>query len=386
MNAQDFRTVADRATTIEGRRDRRLAEVHDRITRAGRRRQFAAVAASVIAVVLALGAVTGVVALLDPDASAPPATPPTPTPTVVESPSVRKLTWATGNTIHWGERTIDVGAEVWELEATDDGVVFGGGCDHSERRGTCTSLWFTDGSDTFRIGTATGNAVRGVDIDFSAAGSTVVWSADPNEEGTDPENGAYVAYDTGARREVGRFGSAQSATLAVLDDAVYWLPDRSWCATRVRETGQCDRYQSVMRFDVATGSQVRITAAAYETYRRSGPRVFETTDNSGIGTHGLVLVNTIAFVRQGDWLVPDDHNGDTTTAKVPSTGQSVRRLRLPAGFTDVDWFPMFMWLDDDRVAVSADQEGILVCRLTSGQCRVANTGRGGLITGFRARG
>ena len=90
MNAEDFKALADRASTIEGRRGDRLVEVHDRIRRTGRRRQFVAVTASAIAVVLALTAGTAILALTDHDRT-PPANPPKPTdtPSVVEAPSVR---------------------------------------------------------------------------------------------------------------------------------------------------------------------------------------------------------------------------------------------------------------------------------------------------------
>src|SRR5687768_14706042 len=126
MNGADLRSLAERASTVEGRQADRLAEVHARI-RAARRRRTAAASAGAGVLVLAL--VLGVSALSrSEDRSQEPAQTPTPTPSptsVVDNPdSLRPLTYAVGATIHYGEQTIDVGDFVHFLDVTDNGVVF----------------------------------------------------------------------------------------------------------------------------------------------------------------------------------------------------------------------------------------------------------------------
>ena len=78
--------------------------------------------------------------------TSPPSAAKTPDPS--ESTAVddgRPLVYAAGSTIHYGDKTVDVGRIVDFVEATDDGVVYVTENDH--RR-----LWFTDGSFHKRIG------------------------------------------------------------------------------------------------------------------------------------------------------------------------------------------------------------------------------------------
>jgi hypothetical protein len=61
------------------------------------------------------------------------------------------------------------------------------------------------------------------------------------------------------------------------------------------------------------------------------------------------------------------------------------RLRLAAGYDDVDSFPMVMWLDDDRVVLQADNhESLLVCRLPAGRCHTVV--KGPVLADFSGRG
>jgi hypothetical protein len=396
VNAEDFKALADRAATVEGRRDHRLVEVHDRIQRANRRRQSATVAASVIAVVLALTTGAAIVALTDNDRT-PPANPPRPTdtPTVVDAPSVRRLTYAEGRTIHWGDRTIDVGGEVGNVGATDDGVVFtrsGPGQESSNCNvgpGCFGALWFTDGSTTVRIGHASGTRIRGYQVEFSTAGSTVVWfEPDSNARTLNPAygvGGEYVVYDTGERREVARFGSGQSHIQGVYDDYVYWTPDdKRWCLDFSRYYPPCRRYKGIMRLDASTGIQTEVPWAAYMSDRRSRPRMFSRPIRGEANTPGPVYDDTINFLREGNHLVADDGGGVVVTARVASTGEPVR-LRLATGYPEVDDFFMIAWLDDNRVALQADNDNsLLVCRLPSGLCRTVV--KGPVLADFGGRG
>lgn len=370
MTPQDLKVLAERASTVEGRSGTRLDEVRSRIQASRRRRQYGAVGATVVAVVLALTTGVGLLALTDPDRTPPaePAPRPTATPGVPEdkAPSVRRLTYATGDTIHHGDRVIDVGGKVEDVTAPDDGVVFirGGteltrACRNYPVTGGCDALWFTDGSDVVRIGTVFGTVIRGFRIE-------------------------YVVYDTGERREVARFGSANSHIQGVYDDYVYWIPDdATWCPDFAKYYGVCRRYQGMMRLEASTGIQTEVSLAAYRADRRSRPRAFTRPIRGEANAPGPVYDESIGFLREGNRLVVDDGGGHAMSVRVARTGEPVW-LRLPAGFRDVDWFPMFMWLDDDRVAVTADEKDILVCRLSTGRCRVAVTGAP--LTGFGGRG
>ncbi len=85
MNSEDLRSLAERAETIEGRQADRLAEVHDRIRTAQRRRATAAsvgLAGLVLALIVGFSALTG-----STERSQDPVEPPTPTPTPTETES-----------------------------------------------------------------------------------------------------------------------------------------------------------------------------------------------------------------------------------------------------------------------------------------------------------
>lgn len=390
MNAEDFRALADRAATIEGRRDDRLVEVHDRIRRAGRRRQLVAVTASAIAVVLAMTAGVGLLALTDND-SPPPAKPaprPTSTPRAPDNAeSVRRVTYATGDKIHWGDRVIDVDSEVTGVAATDDGVVFVRGgvklataCRFEAVSGGCGELLFTDGSDIIQIGRVFGTGVRGYRIEVSSAGSTVVWfEPAPDERGrnsTYRERGEYVVYDTGKRREVARFGSPDSDLKGVYDDYLYWIPDvEAQCLDFSKYYQECRRYDRVTRLETSTGVQTQVAWARFASDRGSRPRMFVVPIRGEANTPGPVYDERIGFGREGDRLVADDGGGAAATVRLARTGEPLR-LRLPAGYhDDVESFFFEMWLDDDRFVLSADnREDMLTCRLSSGRCRLAARG------------
>lgn len=399
MNAEDFRALTDRASTIEGRRDDRLVEVHDRIRRAGRRRQLVAVTASAIAVVLALTAGVGLLALTDSDRTPPakPAPRPTSTPSVPDSaPSARRVTYSSGDTVHWGNRVFDVGSRVWNVAATDDGAVFirdqsgePEGCFIPKRNDRCNTLWFADESGVASIGTVYGSVVRGYRLELSSAGSTLVWfEPSPEDQGNGSgytEKGEYVVYDTAAGREVTRFGSASSHLLGVYDDYVYWIPDdKAWCLDYAEYYGTCRRFRGVMRLETSTGTRTEVTVAAYEADRRSRPRMFTRPIRGEANTPGPVFDESISFLHQGKRLVADDGGGGVGAARVASTGAPVR-LRLPEGYADVDAFFAVAWLDDDRVVLQADNDNsLLVCRLPNGRCHTVV--KGPVLADFAGRG
>ena len=391
MNPENLKVLAERAATVEGRPVERLDQVHARIRRARRRRQVGAVVTAVVAVVLALTVGVGLLAVTRPDRT-PPATPaprPTVAPRVIdeEGPSVRRLTYATGHKIHWGDRVIDVDGEVGNVTATDDGVVFTR--DGPGESGNCNApqscfgaLWFTDGSGIVRIGRASGSWVRGYQVQFSSAGSMVVWfEPDPDARSLNPAygvGGEYVAYDTGQRREAGRFGSGRSAIVAVLDDDVYWLPDSRQC---VDFYGECLRFKGhAMRFEASTGRQVPVSWSSYRAVRSDSARTLVSPQLEEIAEGTVVTPahpqpkfnNGFGFRREGNRLIGDDGTIDVVV-RLARTGAPLR-LRVPADYTASDYFTITQWLDDDRVVLSAsDADDLLVCRVPSGRCRLAVT-------------
>ena len=354
-----------------------------------RRRRLSAVAAVTVAVV----AVVGGALLAGPGTheAAPPGDPELATSApddrgsddVTTSDAHRLLTYAVGTTIYWGDRTIDVaeqapGRSVQRLsldylDATDHGVVFVTGPRPRRDQGEVivpagpSAIWFTDGSAPVRIGVTSGNAVRGFAIASSAAGSTLAW-ADP---GTPGRAGRLVVYDTGRMTEVARFGDPSAAPLAVYDDVVYWAPAGSPCLPAGWGwPSECHGSRPVMRFDTDSGRQSRVSVADFDADRRSRPGLL--TGPSGPERRGGLFAR---FVSDG-WrlLATGDEPGDRFTPTVALTGRPVR-LRLPSRDREPSDRALTQWLDADRVVLagtdSADGTDLLVCRLSTGSCRLA---------------
>lgn len=397
MTPEGLRVLAEHADSVVGRPGTRLDEVHGRIARA-RQRRHGLVGAAVVVVVLALAAGLVLLALTGPEESGPvqpnPAPTSTPGPTLtgrVEQPSVRRLTYARGHRIHWGDTVIDVGQTVQGVRATDDGVVFVRGNDACPYQVACRTLWFTDGTDTVRMGVTTGSWIRGFNVWFGAAGSIVVWSeASPDhlDDAYAPTD-EYVVYDTSLRREVGRFGSARTWMLAVGDGSVFWLPRWRQC---VDFYGECTSFTGeAYRFDTATGRQVPVSWATYWAVRASWSRTLMSPQIEEIGD-GTVVKPPVADPKLGDSagfrLVGDRLAGDDgtvpVTVRLARTGEPLR-LRVPRGFGADGPIEIAQWLDDDHVVMGAqDPDVLLVCRLPDGQCRPAVEGR--VIGGFGGRG
>jgi hypothetical protein len=363
-----------------------------------RRRRATAVAA--VAAVVA--AVLSAAVLLAPGArlaAPPPAHDRTHAPddgdTVETRPASRLLTYSVGTVIHWGDRTIDVGqvargrqprrTSLDYLDATDDGVVFITGPqlkrDESGQLGIgygASAVWFTDGSTPVRIGTTSGSAVRGFGIGTSLSGSTLAWK-EPGDESSetlaDPF-GPVVVYDTGQKREVARFGGADAEVLTVYDDVVYWSSGDAPCA--IRSDFGCYRPRWVMRFEKASGLQAQVGWADYEADRRSRPGVLTGPYVGDARVEGPVSYEFIGFVRRGGRLFADGGEpGAVFTPTVALTGRPVR-LRMPAGDRTSDALAISQWLDADRVVLvaphsysGADGTELLVCRLSTGGCRLA---------------
>jgi len=357
-----------------------------------RRRRLAAVAAVTAAVVAVVGG--AVLASQGARQSAPAPARPDPKntdpDTVQTGPAARLLTYAVGTTVHWGDRTIDVGRQAnrspgWGrlvdfVDATDDGAVLVTG--QAPVRDAAgwgfpsgpAAVWFTDGSAPVRIGTTSGSRVRGFEIAPTAAGSTLAW-IDP---GTKTAPGAVVVYDTGQMKELARLGNADAVPLAVYDDVVYWSPDGSACE-RYLPSGAaygCPPTARVMRFETVSGRQSLVSTADYDADRRGRPGLLTGRSDDPQIRRGVTF---LSFLRHGDRLVAGgtwEAGQAGFPATVALTGLPLR-LRHPATDgrrEDPDVLQMTQWLDPDRVILLDDYDDgtdLVICRLSTGRCRVA---------------
>jgi hypothetical protein len=396
VTPEGLRVLAERADAVVGRPDSRLDEVHARIA-ASRRRRAAVAGAVAVVLVLALTAGLALLALEHRDQSGPvkPAPSPTatPSPTVtarVASPSVRRLTYARGHRIHWGGTVLDVGQTVQAVGATDDGVVFVRGDDACPYQADCRTLWFTDGTDTVRMGVATGSWIRGFNVWLGHAGSIVVWaeaSPDHPDDAYAPA-GEYVVYDTALRREVGRFGSSRTWVLAVGDGSVFWLPRWRQC---IDFYGECASFTGVgYRFDTVTGRHMPVSSATYWAVRAAWPRTLMSPQIEEVAEgvvvrppHANPKLDSVGFRIVGDRLTGDDGTVPVTV-RLARTGQPLR-LRVPPGLHSDSDIRVAQWLDDEHVVIGVqDPDTLLVCPVPTGRCRVAFEGRA--IGGFGGRG
>ena len=72
------------------------------------------------------------------------------------------MTYAVGQTIHYGDRVIDTGNKVVDVDITDAGVIY-----LTQRE----ELWFTNGSRKRQIDPGTGSYNEGYEAKSAAVGS-----------------------------------------------------------------------------------------------------------------------------------------------------------------------------------------------------------------------
>lgn len=293
----------------------------------------------------------------------------------VDSPAAtpfgeRRVSWANGSTVHWGEERYDVGVDVTSYVQTDDGFVL------SDRDGT---VHLFDGSGTRRIGSSTDRALRTDD-----SGSLVAWVSDDGGEGAQ-----YVVYDTGSRREVARVGDDTTGTgvsaddggpvvYAVDGDAAYW------------RTGE-----GIVRYDVVSGrtellSSIQRTPENPEGLPRGvvdvadGTIAWNLTDLEGtrffvgdrIGAGGRELPTGYNGTLSPDGSVAAVEEGDETRLYDTRTGEE-----LPLDLPSHPYRFVYGWVDADTAMTFALQEpvaapttaDVLLCDVRAGECRAAAT-------------
>jgi len=304
---------------------------------------------------------------------------------VLDRPLARPLTYAEGQTIHFGDRTIKTGLDVLSLDVTDDGAAF------TTFDG---QLWFTDGKTVSQIGlTSPGRVVpRGVEwypagkpnerIVADYSGSLLAWLEYPRigEQSEPPE---LVVYDSHERRRVARVSLRPTNAcpncariVLVHDDHVYWtngpVKGLGTSMQRLSKT-------RLHRYDLSTGRQTTLSVDSYQTELRSRARTLVIGDSFDDGTVGdgvgedFVLVDRslVARGRGTGKKTFDPRTGRRIVFSAPSS-----LLRGSGG----ERFYLFQWLDDDTVALLDGSgwrtgkhrgEDMLLCTLSTGRCVIA---------------
>jgi hypothetical protein len=391
MNVDDLKYLANRAETVRGRADHRLADVHARITSARRRRAAEAVAgtsAAVLALVVGVVLVTGPTGPKKGDEPIPPVSSETPAKTIrkivysddlTSVPHKARTALSRVGTIHVGDAEVRIDqvlhtVQGWALKVTDAGAVYAKD-DHS--------VWLTDGGGPRRIADqACVDTTQYIGLATGTAGPWAVWfDCSPASRGAD-----LVVFDTVSGREVARHSISSCRGREPAWPAIKCGP-RAVVGEHVYYSVLVDSARDVHHefvLDVASDQVVAATPTTFAQDIGSHPRGLVIGDSwqtgyrvTGIGQHFRVV---------GSRLVPElDVDSEQFLAKATfdtGTGGAVR-LRLPSGYhvvrrdpTDLPFFVLFEWLDDDTVALargntSTHAGDILVCHLSGGRCEIA---------------
>ena len=365
--------------------DALVARGEDRL----RRRRAGIIAGSVaaVAVVVVLALVGS--ALTGGTHSSPPVVHPTPTTTPSDLPvtqPTRDILWsevpfAPGaglvhdrGRFHYRDKVLRVEHAFVATDVTDDGFLW-----VSARH----EVWFSDGVDRERIGThQCYGGLHGFPnaVETDNAGSRAAWF-----DCTDPRSPVLVVHDTstGSTRlvPVPRCAGAEATCemTTMVGDHVYWRWYASDGSNRTR----------MLRYDVAAAAREVVTDADLAADVRNQYRALVTGRSWAAGEVDDGL--GISFTVQGRRLVagvdPGIAGSTGTPVWVAATGAPVH-LRLPRGYHGRALaFSLFEWLDDETVALAADegdigaQQGwagdILRCRISTGRCVLAVRGSAG---------
>lgn len=347
----------------------------DQIVRTGNRRVRRGRVTAGVAVVAVAGVVAGT-ALVLPSLMTSPATREQ---NLAASPGPgfedRRVSYASGDVIHWGTDSFSVGRTVVSYVQTDDGFVFAG---------QDGGVFLYDGTSAELVGHSENNRLRADDT-----GSLVTW-VDRAEDGA-PQ---YVVYDTSERGEVARVddssagasrdpGDRGAEVFAVDDGWAYWRhgPDLVSHEIATGEETVLDVWQppadpadkdapvAVSIADVANGQLAYYVDGGAE----SGLRVGTDIDTSPEG-------RTLARASHGV-LSPDasylgaEENDDIAMYHVASGKDVVPQLDAYA------YAVPFGWIDDDTATVFALEQleptggryagALLECDIPTGACAVA---------------
>ena len=394
----DLRFLADHIASVDGQRPERAAEIGERI-RVARRRRTTAAGTAVVGLVLAV-VMGGVWVNRDLDSRQPePIKRPGQTKTVDPISDVRKLTYANGSTIHWGDQSIDTGLDLDALYVTDNGVGF---------TTTDRKVWFTDLEDITQIGDL-GDADdasykfgfdQRLTLSSGNSGTLFAWYEVANDQQS------LVVYDTSDGSEVLRTEPLVNSDwgeqiLAVFDNRIY-----SMCGGRGDLCIVSGAEHRLARYDLDTGERVLVPFTKYQADLRRHTRTLVVGDRFDSGE---VLVGPgVSFARQGSrWaaVYSDADPPEYTSAFVNETALPVD-LKLPQQPADGQFLRISQWLDEDTVAAwtgnrrppspifdfndrnrTYDPKGLYVCVLSTGRCELAVDGaQVDLVPGAPGRG
>lgn len=270
----------------------------------------------------------------------------------------RRITYAEGSIIHYGDRTIDVAPfEPIALVQTDDGFVFATASDATDRY----DVYLANGDGIERIGQASGFTDSGV-IVSDDTGSYVGWV----------DHDDAVVYDTARHAEVLRTPvpdpvDYEHRSIAAIDGDFAYVANLDsvdvWdLSTDTKTTTLTRRNTFDSLSDVANGYFLWISQTApLASYVSRDPYAERPSLPDKLG-HSLSP--DAGYVTGEEYWILDRKTLEDVT---------------PKGHGGVDE-AILQWLDDDRyVADTADQassEGVqphdlLVCSVTAGSCRVA---------------
>lgn len=379
MNTADLRSLAERAAGVDEHRSARLQEVHDRI-RVSRRRRRAAGALGAVAMVMV---VTGAAIVFRPgDEHISPAPDPTPTPTIPSPPVEdttldRPLTYAVGQTIHYGNQVVDTDRTIAHVDVVDAGVMY------LTQDG---ELWFTDGSSKRRVDPGTGSYNEGYEAASAAGSSLVAWVRHKGELPVE-----VVVYDAATQRVVLREPAGPSvwpehdpnvpyaqALLVTPDVVVVRYYDTNY--RRGAMAGQ-SRY---VGYDLRTGRRTELSFDEVAQLNPAPPsRVLEWRARSG-DPDNLFRGSTDAYrVRDGKLTVEvfDDSSARPHVADLvdPVTGERLH-IEAPAELPARTELRLYQWLDDGVFALvgtgrrGRDDGALVICTLAEQGCEVAAPG------------
>jgi hypothetical protein len=345
-----------------------------------RRRRAALVAAS--AGLVAIAIVTSVALTDSKQRSGPPVNTPTPSPTVKDASVDRPLTYAQGETIHYGDQIVETGRRVAAVDVVDAGVLY---------LNQARELWFTDGSETRRV--ESGADTEGYEAKPAELGSRIAWVRHKGDLPTE-----VVVYDAATHQVVLREPAGPSVwpehdanspyaqvLLLTPDAVVVTYSDTNYGPGRT--SGQ-SRYVS---YDLGTGRSAELSADEVDRLQSAPPartlgwRARAGTPENVWGGDGNRLVpGADGFVVRGGILTVELFHDSAAVPYVadpvdPVTGDRLR-IEVPARVHEGAELRLFQWLDDGVFALVGtssrmhDVGPLLVCRVSDRQCRVAATG------------
>lgn len=356
MNANLSETMSERA---------RLAEDGpidlDSVIRAGdRRRRIRAVTTTGVAVAAVAAIAVGGVALLPDDGQ----------PVIAASRSTPS--YATGSTIHLGDRAIDVGDHtIHSYVRTERGFVFS---DEND------DVYFADGASVEKIGSG---VVREGNLRSQDGGSYVAWV----DNGADtPE---FVVYDTESMTEVLRtsegndvnrgpnFETNPASIVSIDGDDVYVINGGGLARVDVA-TGSSEQIKTggVSEFDVMDARNGLILHKRPGTYWDGNAKRILGHDYSSEGTR--LPAHTEDLSPDGQYAVGTTGSYDPPTRLrvVNTESGEVTQLRSP----EYRWLVRPMWLDARTVLADGRNRhapnDLVTCDIVTGDCKTVAAGMG----------